>query len=143
MAEIAITRCGDTEMRQQFEVLTAEWTRFMATELENQGGILNPFRGEDELPGVTDQFDSPSPNNRVAGSFSTAKLTAWYKTWIDDNTKRGATPSITDDWAAAKAALGDDVPRDAVRAARRESAPLGWQQRGRRKSASEIGDADE
>jgi hypothetical protein len=82
--------------------------------------------------------DSRTPE-RTAGKIALARLPEWYRGWVRDNVDQGRIPTRDEEWAAAKAALGPGVPRDAVRALRADSAPTAWRQRGRRKSASRCG----
>jgi hypothetical protein len=70
---------------------------------------------------------------RPKPAFSAAKLRVWYLDWIGSNAKGGTTPSRDEDWSAARAALGSEVSREAVRSLRRELAPAEWTRLGRRK----------
>ncbi len=86
---------------------------------------------------------SPAGNRgakRPAGSYSQKRLRKWYQKWVADNLASGRCPSRDEEWGAAKKALGIGVPRDAVRALRRELAPPSWSQMGRRKSGEESGE---
>ena len=73
--------------------------------------------------------------DRTAGTVAKAKLASWYRQWVAQNAASGAIPTRDQDWAAAKTALGNGVPRDAVRDLRRHMAPDAWRRQGRRKIA--------
>ena len=78
---------------------------------------------------------------RAWGAYSESKLRGWYEKWIAECSAAGKTPSRDEDWAAAKAELGDGVPRDAIRRLRRELAPDDWKRFGRRRTGGrESGD---
>lgn len=70
--------------------------------------------------------EQPAPK-RVAP----AALRRWYLGWVSDKVAAGLRPSRDEDWKAACAALATKVPREQVRALRRELAPLAWQHPGR------------
>ncbi len=74
-----------------------------------------------------------------ARRFSEVKLQTWYEGYIDECKGAGEIPSREDDWVAARKALGDGVPRDAVRKARRRLAPDDWKKQGRRKTGQKTG----
>lgn len=78
--------------------------------------------------------------DRTAGTVATAKLASWYRQWVAQNAASGTIPTRDQDWAAAKAALGNGVPRDAVRHLRRHMAPDDWRRQGRRKLPTETAD---
>ena len=80
-------------------------------------------------PSSQPEAKTPSPRR-----FSGAILQAWYKGYIDNCKTAGKIPSREDDWVAARDALGDGVPRDDVREARRQLAPGDWKAHGRRKT---------
>ncbi len=66
--------------------------------------------------------------------YSKATLRRWYESHIAECQKAGLTSSCNEDLAAARRALGDGVPREAVRILRRELAPLEWRQPGPKRS---------
>jgi hypothetical protein len=66
-------------------------------------------------------------------AFSAAKLREWYGRWVSSNQQTGNLPSRDDDLHAARQALGESIPRSAVRLLRRELAPESWKSFGRRK----------
>ena len=115
----------------RWRVLTPDFNKSSATAVGfTVVGIL-VFEGETQK--------KPKPN-RSAGRLAPARLREWYRSWIDQNTCMGTIPSRDEDWAAAKQALGESVPRDAVRTLREELAPAHWRKKGRRKSATQSGD---
>lgn len=71
-----------------------------------------------------------------AKAFSHAKLREWYVRWISSNDQNGHLPSRDDDLLAARAALGDAIPRSAIRLLRQELAPSAWKSFGRRAKSS-------
>ncbi len=77
------------------------------------------------------QPEAKTPSTR---KFSEAKLQAWYKGYIDECKTAEKIPSRENDLIAARDALGDGVPREAVREARRQFAPDDWKEQGRRKT---------
>lgn len=78
-------------------------------------------------------IDDPAPTDRSAGAYSPLKLRDWYTgEWVPAHQSNGRPPSRDEDWAGAKAKFGPNVPRDAVRNLRRDTAPPGWQRQGRR-----------
>ncbi len=72
----------------------------------------------------------PAPGRR----FSEAALRKWYEQRVKDHAKNEKPPSREDDWAATRTKFGDGVPRDAVRALRRELAPVEWKKGGHPKT---------
>lgn len=76
-------------------------------------------------------------SNRTAAPYSEAKLRVWYEERVTTWPQDAPGPSRDEDWAAAKLALGDGVPRGAVRSLRRELAPADWKRLGRRKTGGE------
>jgi hypothetical protein len=75
---------------------------------------------------------SPVP---IASSkaFSVASLREWYGRWVSSNGQNGHLPSRDEDLKAARQALGESIPRSAVRRLRQELAPETWKRLGRRK----------
>lgn len=65
--------------------------------------------------------------------FAASSLRTWYRHYVEKAQRSGAMPSRDDDWAAAKAEFGTNIPREALRAIRREIAPPQWRRFGRRK----------
>ncbi len=70
---------------------------------------------------------------RSSGRYSGHALRTWYKDWLAENLKLGKIPTRKDEWQAAKNAVSENVPRDAVRALRKKFAPETWKKQGRRK----------
>jgi hypothetical protein len=77
---------------------------------------------------------SSKPQHPTSKRYSPSQLEAWYSRYVEEQKAAGEMPSRDDDLTAARRALGDGVPRDAVRNARRRFAPAEWQERGRRKT---------
>jgi len=74
------------------------------------------------------------PRPSVTKRYSRAELEKWYQGYVVEQRKAGKRPSRDDDWEAARRALGEGVPREAVREARRKLAPDDWKDPGRRKT---------
>jgi hypothetical protein len=70
--------------------------------------------------------------------FSGRELRSWYIGWVAQHAGR-QPPSRTDDAVEAKQRFGRPIPRDALRALRRELAPDEWKRFGRRKLRDAIG----
>ena len=68
-----------------------------------------------------------------ARAYSRAELTRWYKGWVTESGRLGRIPSRDEDWREAARVFGRPIPREAVRALRRELAPAAWVSKGRRK----------
>ena len=79
---------------------------------------------------LNDNRPEPAPGPR----FSKAKLRKWYEQRVKDHAKDEKPPSREDDCAAALAKFRGGVPRDAVRALRRELAPVKWKKGGHPKT---------
>lgn len=75
---------------------------------------------------------TPVPD-RASRPYSQKRLQDWFAGYLKEHEHKGAFPGRDENWAAAKAALGEGVPRDAVRRLRREMAPAGWKRGGRPK----------
>ncbi len=75
-------------------------------------------------------------SGRSSGGYSDQALRTWYKKMVAENLEAGKIPTREDDWKAAKNAVSENVPRDAVRALRNELAPKTWTAQGRRKSTN-------
>jgi hypothetical protein len=67
------------------------------------------------------------------GRFSGPKLRAWYARWVAHHLSAGTEPSRDEELAAARDQFGPRLPRDPLRALRRELAPPTWRRFGRRK----------
>jgi len=80
--------------------------------------------------------------DRTSAPYSEAKLRAWYEERVKTWPQGTQGPSRDGDWAAAKLALGDGVPRDTVWNLRREMAPEEWKRGGRPKSDDAKTDDD-
>jgi hypothetical protein len=78
--------------------------------------------------------ERPKPRPSVTRRYSRAKLEAWYRRYVVKQQKAGKKPSRDDDLKAARRALGDGVPRAAIRDVRRRLAPDEWTSHGRRKA---------
>jgi hypothetical protein len=74
------------------------------------------------------------PRPSVTKRYSRAALEALYRRYVVEQQKAGKRPSRDDDWEAARRALGEGVPREAVRKVRRKLAPDDWKRPGRRKT---------
>ncbi len=72
--------------------------------------------------------------DRSSGGYSEQALWAWYEKWVLENPEAGKIPTREDDLKAAKDAVSLNVPRDVVRAMRKELAPETWTAQGRRKN---------
>ena len=83
--------------------------------------------------------DRAKPEQGKAGRFSIAELERWYVSYVEKMKASGRIPSRNDDWRAARQELGDGVPRNSVRNARRKYAPKAWKHGGRRPSRRETG----
>jgi len=95
------------------------------------------------ITGILVFENAPLPTmkpNRIPGTVAPAKLKAWYRKWVEQNVGSNTKPTRDEDWAAAKVALGDGVPRDVIHRLRRELAPDAWRRRGRRKLTRETAD---
>jgi hypothetical protein len=82
-------------------------------------------------------FDGSKPAQApvLSKTFSAARLREWYRRWVSSNKQTGHLPSRLEDLQAARRALGESIPRSAVRLLRRELAPDSWKSFGRRKSS--------
>jgi hypothetical protein len=98
---------------------------FLTSEAESQTGMI---AGILVFKAVVSKDVSEQP-----ARFSPGALRTWYEHWVSKNAHDGKTPSRSDDLAAAKAEFGVAVPRNAIRALRRELAPPEWRHMGRRK----------
>jgi hypothetical protein len=90
-----------------------------------------------EISGIL-VFDGsrPSPATTLSSkAFSAAKLREWYVRWVSSNGQNGHLPSRDEDLKAARQALGESIPRSAVRRLRQELAPETWKRFGRRTSS--------
>ena len=74
--------------------------------------------------------------DRSSGGYSDQDLRTWYEKWVAENLKAGKIPTREHDWEAAKNAVSENVPRNAVRALRQELAPETWKAQGRRKDTN-------
>lgn len=83
-------------------------------------------------PAAPSASSSPPIALSSPAGYSPVRLESWYAAWVAANEETGHAPSRAEDLAAAKEALGDAVPREAVRALRRQLAPAGWRKQGRR-----------
>jgi hypothetical protein len=120
-----IHRCGDVHLQYKFEVLDRQLADIIA-------------RHQHRHSMATEAAERSTAADRTAGTVSKQRVKDWYSRWVADNEARGVIPPRDEDWEAAKAELGDGVPRDLVRSLRREIAPASWQQRGRRKSTGKA-----
>jgi hypothetical protein len=82
-------------------------------------------------------FDGSKPAQApvLSKAFSAARLREWYKRWVSSNKQNGHLPGRDEDLKAARQALGEGIPRSAVRQLRRELAPVSWKSFGRRKDS--------
>lgn len=77
----------------------------------------------------------PAQSPVLSKTFSAARLREWYGRWVSSNEQNGHLPSRDDDLQAAHQALGESIPRSALRLLRRELAPQTWTRLGRRKGS--------
>ena len=137
-AQRNVERCGDDELQRELDALESRWADFLAAEMQKTAAMpATPAEADTGTHGG--DAEDVSSAERMAGRYSGAEAEAWYESWIRGNTEKGEIPTRDDDWAAAKDALGDGVPRDPIWELRRRKAPSSWQKKGRRKSADESG----
>ena len=83
--------------------------------------------GEHIPLGVTPkEKPEPAPDRR----FSEAAVRNWYEQYVKDHADDERPPSRDDDLAAVRKEYGDGVPRDTMRALRRDLAPAKWKKAG-------------
>jgi hypothetical protein len=139
-AQASVHRCGDVHLQQELDTLDSEWAAFVSTETQQQAAFAAPTVIDDAQALAARDANGSAAADRSAGQFSSSGLAAWYESWVADNTARGTIPSRDEEWEAAKAALGESVPRDRVRELRKTLAPSSWRRKGRRKLAGKIGE---
>ena len=66
----------------------------------------------------------------AAPRFSRAEVRAWYQSYVERVLDKGGKSSRDDDLAAAYEHFGIKIPREFMRALRRELAPEGWKSKG-------------
>jgi hypothetical protein len=134
-----IRRCGDAHLQAELDMLDGQWAEVVSTERQRQSVITAPPNFVDRPVPDDAETDELPVVDRTSGSYSKRNLETWYIQWVSQNIASKVIPSRDDDWKAAKAALGDGVPRDIVRGLRNRRAPASWRQHGRRTSAAETG----
>jgi len=81
---------------------------------------------------MTPESPAIGEGNATKLEFSQARCRAWFRLRIDGWPKDKPPPSGAECLAAARAHFAGSIPRDALRAIRREAVPLEWQKPGPR-----------
>jgi len=106
--------------------------------ISNQPSPFLNVAGAFELPISQPSEHLPqTANSRIAGRHSDQKLSEWYKKRLLECAAAKCRPTREQDCEAAKVALGDNIPREAVYRLRKSFAPLEWQKGGRPKVGQE------